>query len=70
VHDFAYLGAASGLRESNGADHVHRGIKWWICHGMADRDLGGEVKDDLRPNVCKKTVEVGLDDVSLDELEI
>ncbi len=37
---------------------------------MTDGDLGGEVKDDFRPNVGEQGDQVGVDDVGLDELEV
>ena len=70
MHDFAHLGAASGLGEPHGADDIHRGVERGVLDRVAHGDLRGEVKDHLGPNVCEKSVEVSLDDVGLDEFEV
>ncbi len=69
VHDLADAGAARRLCETDRADDVDRRVELRVVHRARDRDLRGQVEDDLRFRVGEQPDQVGVDDVGLGELE-
>ena len=69
MHHLADAGPAGGLGQTHGADDVDRRVELRIVDRTRDRDLGGEVEDDLRLGVGQQPDQIGVDDVGLGEVE-
>ncbi|CPU64217.1 Uncharacterised protein [Mycobacteroides abscessus] len=70
MHDLAHARLARGLGEPDRTDDVDGGIELRVGHRVAYVDLRGQVKDHLRGVFGDYSVQVGLDDVVLDECEL
>ena len=69
MHHLAGAGSAGGLCQTHGAHDIDRRVELRIVDRTRDRDLGGEVEDDLRLRVGQQPDQVGVHDVGLGELE-
>ncbi|SKV30864.1 Uncharacterised protein [Mycobacteroides abscessus subsp. abscessus] len=69
MHDLAHTRLARGLCQPDRTEDVDGGIELWVGHRVTYVDLRGQMEDHLRGVFGYYSVQVGLDDVVLDESE-